>query len=109
MGLLKKLFSRKPENKQQESMIEQREVTFHVGENLVGKEGMSDPTVLQGMFLKFINEKSDQIDSEVMDLITSKSLSIKNVNMTITDGGSGTDVTYLIEFNMTYVSFYGKL
>ena len=79
--------------------VEQREVTIRVEEDIVGKKGMNDPSALIGMLLAFINKNSHQIDSEIMDLITKKRLSIKRVNMTKTADKKGTDVTYLIEFS----------
>lgn len=99
MGFLKKLFSGMSVVEQREATtFEQREVTIRVEEDIVGKKGMDDPSALIGMLLAFINKNPHQIDSEIMDLITKKKLSIKKVNMTKIADNKGTDVTYLIEF-----------
>lgn len=92
MGFFKKLFSGI-------SGVEQREVTIQVKEDIMGKKGMNDPSALIGMLLAFINENPHQIDSEIMDLITRKKLSIKNVAMKKAADIEGTAVTYLIEFS----------
>jgi len=108
MGFFKKLFSGMSGVEQQEvtgvkqreaTTVERREVTIRVEEDIVGKKGMNDPSALIGMLLAFINENPQQVDSEIMDLITKKKLSIKNVNMEKTADNKGTEVTYLIEFS----------
>jgi hypothetical protein len=108
MGFLKKLFSGMSGVAQRDvtavkqreaTMVEQREVTIRVEEDIVGKKGMNDPSALMGMLLAFINKNPHQIDSEIMDFITKKRLSIKGIKMTKTADNKGTDVTYLIEFS----------
>ena len=91
MGFFKKLFSG--------PAAEEREVKIHVEEDLLGKNGSDDPDFLIARLLDFINRYPDKIDGEIMDMLTRKSLSLKNVRLARGDDDAGTDLTYLIEFS----------